>query len=86
MDSEIVDALSYVKLSKHRIKVVISIGNDTKRPSEIVHEEKMIFSDVSRALKGLKEENIVSCLNDKKKQGRLYQLTDIGKEVFKHIK
>ncbi len=85
MDSETIDGLSYVKLSKHRIKVVISIGNDIKRPGEIAKETELVFSDVSRALKGLKEENIVNCLNEDVNQGRLYQLTELGKKVLDYL-
>lgn len=85
MDSEIIEALSYVKLSKHRINVISSIGNKIKRPGEIAKDKNMVLSDVSRALRGLKEKNLVICLNEEVEQGRLYQLTEKGKEVLKHI-
>lgn len=86
MDSEIIDALSYVKLSKHRIEVISSIGNKIKMPREIVKDTNRVLSDVSRALRGLKEENLVICLNEEVDQGRLYQLTEKGKEILKYIK
>lgn len=85
MKSEIIDALSYVKLSKHRMKVISSIGNKIKRPGEIAEDKDLVLSDVSRALRGLKEKNLVICLNENVDQGRLYQLTDKGKEVLKYI-
>ncbi|WP_245637485.1 phenylalanine--tRNA ligase subunit alpha [Methanobrevibacter filiformis] len=79
-------------MSKHRTKVLYSLEEENrvnesklKRPSEISHETQMPLSDVSRALRGLKENSLVKCLNEDEKQGRLYELTKLGKKVLKNI-
>ncbi|MCL2115934.1 MAG: MarR family transcriptional regulator [Methanobrevibacter sp.] len=84
---EIIKEISFVKMSKHRQKVLISLkDNELKLPSEITKDTKLVFSDVSRSLKSLKEKKLVLCLNEDDNQGRLYQITNKGKEVLKHIK
>jgi predicted transcriptional regulator len=85
MNDEIVKEISYVKMSKHRKKTLISLKDSLKLPSDIVKDENMVFSDVSRSLTLLKERNLVECLNDNENQGRLYKITDFGKEVLKYI-
>jgi len=83
---EIIKEISFVKMSKHRQKVLLSLkDSELKLPSEIVKDANMVFSDVSRSLKGLKERKLVSCLNEEDEQGRLYQLTKKGKAVLKYI-
>jgi DNA-binding transcriptional ArsR family regulator len=79
-------------MSKHRIKVLGSLNeenikkeNKVKRPSEISNETELTLSDVSRTLRSLKENGLVICLNEKQKQGRLYEITKLGKKVLKNI-
>ena len=40
---------------------------------------------VSNVLKELKKENIVVCLNEDARKGRLYKNTEIGIEILKYI-
>jgi DNA-binding PadR family transcriptional regulator len=42
-------------------------------------------SQVSISLQKLKKCNLVMCLNDKSKKGRIYQATDLGVEVIRII-
>lgn len=80
-----VESIAYIKLSKHRQKVFLSIGSKLKIPSEISKDTKLKIDDVSRALRGLKNKDLVVCLNEKDKRARLYELTKKGKEVLKYI-
>ncbi len=52
-------------------------------PSEISDKTKIRLNHVSNFLKDLKDNNLVICLNDSDKRGRLYQITDLGKKVAK---
>ena len=45
----------------------------------------MSTSNVSRVLQELERTNLVICLNSEKKVGRLYKITELGKEVLKYI-
>ena len=57
-----------------------------KIPSEISSETKIRLNHVSKLLSELKEKNIVECLNENDKKGRLYHLTDYGLELYDYIK
>jgi DNA-binding MarR family transcriptional regulator len=92
MNQDMVQIVSFVKMSKHRMTILESLKEKNKIeecklkcPSEISHEKKLPLSDVSRGLKGLKEKGLVVCLNEEEKQGRLYKITKLGKEVLKNI-
>jgi DNA-binding PadR family transcriptional regulator len=45
----------------------------------------MSVSEVSRSLKTLKDKKIVVCLNEDKRIGRVYSLTEKGKEILNCI-
>ncbi|MDR0913099.1 MAG: MarR family transcriptional regulator [Methanobrevibacter sp.] len=80
-----VESIAYIKLSKHRQKVFINIGDKLKIPSEISKETGLNIDDVSRALRGLKSKDLVVCLNETDKRARLYELTQKGKAVLEYI-
>ena len=77
--------LGYVKISKHRKTVFLALKSGPKMPSEIVQESKMRMDDVSRALRAMNKKGLVECVNPEKKQGRLYQISALGKQVLGHI-
>jgi DNA-binding MarR family transcriptional regulator len=85
MDKKTIDILSFVKSSKHRAEILLFIGNKTKIPSEIAKHIKLSNTHTSKYLNSLKEKELIICLNEEAKRGRLYQLTEKGKEVLKHI-
>ena len=53
-------------------------------PSEIAEKTKIRLNHVSNFLKDLKDQELIKCLNDNEKRGRLYQITSLGKEVLKY--
>lgn len=83
---EQIKALSYVKRSKNRTKVITIIGTSIKIPSEIAKSMDLRINQISAILKDLKENEIVICLNEEDKTGRLYQLTPKGQEVYRLLK
>jgi len=86
-NTEIINLLGYVKPSKYRKSILVTLDNGKfKIPSEIADEIGTITSHVSSNLRGLKEKGLVKCLNEDAKKGRLYFLTKKGKNVLKHIK
>ena len=84
-DDELFRALGFVKVSQFRIDTLKAIGNSFKMPSEIAGEIDLTISQVSRILIGLKNENIVLCINEDMRKGRLYKCTQLGIEVLKNL-
>ena len=57
-----------------------------KTPSEISKESGIRLNHVSLYLSELKKSELVECLNENAKKGRLYHLTNLGENVFETIK
>jgi len=85
MDVEMIDAISFIKSSEYRQKIIKALQDNILIPSEISQKTNLRLSHISAYLKDLKEHHIVECLNEKNKKGRLYQLTELGKNAFKEI-
>lgn len=85
MREDIIESISFLSISPNRTKIVKYMGDDINTPSQISKATGMRINHVSRALKELKQKELVVCLNENKKIGRLYILTDKGKEVIKYI-
>ena len=81
-----VNAISLLKSSKYRLNIIKAINNDTLTPSEIADKTKIRLNHVSMFLKELKENKLVKCLNEETRKGRLYELTELGKNALKKIK
>lgn len=77
-----VTALSLLKSSGYRHKIVEAIGNNILTPSEIATKTKLRLNHVSMFLKELKENKLVECLNEDSRKGRLYELTELGKDAI----
>ena len=82
MEKSMINAISLIKSSEYRSKVLKAIGNIIMTPSEIAKKVGLRLNHVSMVLTELKENNLVKCLNEGTKKGRLYQLTDTGKDAI----
>ena len=77
-----VKAISLLKSSEYRSKIIKAIGHDTLTPSEIAQKINIRLNHVSIFLKELKENSMVKCLNEESRKGRLYELTTLGKNAI----
>lgn len=84
-DDELLKLTSYVKISKYREKTLKSIGNNVKIPTNIAKDSNIRTNHISKILSELKSKEIVECINEEVRKGRLYRLTDTGKEVLESI-
>lgn len=84
-EKEIFEILGYVKISPYRTNTLKSIGDELKMPSEIAKQNNIKTSQVSSALSDLKEKNLVICVNEEVRKGRLYKCTDLGLEIIKKL-
>ncbi|MBE6496611.1 MAG: Rrf2 family transcriptional regulator [Methanobrevibacter thaueri] len=80
------DKSEYVKKSSYRVKVLKSIGDDVKIPTEIAKDSGILKNHISNVLRDLKEQELVECLNPKSRKGRLYRLTEEGSDILDEIK
>ncbi len=85
LSEEMVNAVSLVKSSNYRYAVLKAIGDTVATPSELAKKTKLRLNHVSMVLKELKEANLAACLNENAKKGRLYTLTEKGKNVVSLI-
>lgn len=56
-----------------------------KTPKHVAIESGLHFSHVSKTLNELQELHIVVCLNPQLRRGRIYDLTEEGKEIAKQL-
>ena len=84
-DDELLKLTSYVEISKYREKTLKSIGNNVKIPTNIAKDSGIRTNHISKVLSELKNKEIVECINEEARKGRLYRLTDTGKEVLESI-
>ena len=74
--------MKYVNRSKYRVRTLKAIGEDVKMPKEIAHDSGILQNHISNVLRQLKDKDLVECLNPKARKGRLYRLSDDGKDVL----
>lgn len=85
MDKQVVKGISLIKNSDYRKRILNSLSDvNYLTPSEIAEKTKIRLNHVSNFLNDLRTNGLIKCLNDSEKRGRLYQITNLGKEVLKY--
>ena len=85
LSDEMLKEMSYVKISTYRTKVMQSLDDEVKIPSQIAKDSDILQNHISAVLRQLKEHELVECINPEVRKGRLYRLTDKGDEVIKNL-
>lgn len=87
-EGDIVDenTIKYVNRSKYRVRTLKAIGDDVKIPKEIAEDSGILQNHISNVLRQLKDKDLVECLNPQARKGRLYRLSDDGRDVLDKIK
>lgn len=78
--------IEFIKLSKNREKIFKALDGKTLKPTDISKKTNIHSNNVSRILSQLREKNLVRLLNPETKRGRLYELTNYGKEILDLMK
>ncbi|MDO5859784.1 MarR family transcriptional regulator [Methanobrevibacter sp.] len=81
-ETKLYELLGYVKISSYRKNTLKFIGDDLKMPSEIARGININTSQVSSALSDLKNQNLVICINEEVRKGRLYKCTELGLQLI----
>lgn len=77
--------IEYIEKSQYRSKLLKSLSNDTKMPSQIAKDTEIVQNHISNTLRQLKDHDLVECINPEVRNGRLYRLTNDGEDVVKNI-
>ena len=85
LSDEMLSEISYVQISSYRAKVMKSLEDDVKIPSQIAKDSEIRQNHISKVLSELKAHELVECINPEVRKGRLYRLTDKGNELVKNI-
>lgn len=85
LSDEMLTEISYVKISSYRKRVMKSLEDDVKMPSEIAKDAEIRQNHISKVLSELKARDMVECINPEARKGRLYRLTDKGDELVKNL-
>jgi predicted transcriptional regulator len=75
----------YVIASEYRKRIVLSLIRGPKTPKQIANETKLYLSHVSHATNELKNKGIITCLTPELKRGKVFALTDEGKEIAENL-
>ncbi|MCL2156661.1 MAG: winged helix-turn-helix domain-containing protein [Methanobrevibacter sp.] len=85
IDEEIIEKVSFVRLSKHRAKILKILKNNIMMPSEIKKENNLSYTHLSRYLNSLKDKKLIICLNEQNKKGRYYKITPEGEKILNFV-
>ena len=85
-DKEIIwNLVGFILASKNRINILQYLNKNSSLPSHISKKLNIPIGHTSNLLKGLKNKNLVKCLNPDLKKGRIYSITELGKEINNEI-
>ena len=80
------DDVSFVISSRYRVAVMRQLASGPSTPSRIASEADVGIAHISRALQRLRDRTLVDLLvSDDRKKGRVYGLTDRGRDVWETI-
>ena len=85
LSDELLTEISYVKISSYRTRVMKSLEDDVKIPTVIAKDSEIRSNHISKVLSELKAHELVECINPEARKGRLYRLTDRGKDIVKNM-
>ena len=85
LSDELLKEVGYVKISTYRTKVMKSLDDQVKIPSQISKDSGILQNHISAVLKQLKEHELVECINPEVRKGRLYRLTNKGEKIINNI-
>ena len=85
LSDEMLTEISYVQISTYRTKVMKSLDDEVKIPSQIAKDSEIRQNHISKVLSELKAHELVECINPEVRKGRLYRLTDKGEKITKNL-
>ena len=84
-EDEMWELIGFIKVSQTRYVTLKTLKTDFLMPSEIAKTTGLRTTQISNALRDLKEKDLVICMNESARKGRIYQNTPLGLEILKRI-
>ena len=84
-DHNIWDSIGFIMISPHRLKIIQHLYIQSALPSHISSQIKKPIGHVSNLLRGLQERKLIVCQNPNLKKGRIYSITELGRDVYERI-
>jgi DNA-binding MarR family transcriptional regulator len=75
--------VGYLLASQLRVQILRALEERVITPSQLAQVLARSRSTTSTLLKGLRERGLVECLNPNQRKGRLYSITDKGREALR---
>lgn len=79
------DTVGFVKASQIRMDILKRLDEKPMSPKELKHELSIHFPQVSLTLKQMYERKLIECLTSTCSKGKIYAITDNGREILKEI-
>ncbi len=79
------EIIGKIKVSPIKYKTLKTIRTEYMMPSEIARYSGLRITQVSNALRDLKRHELVVCINEDARKGRLYHNTDLALEILEMI-
>ena len=86
MDEKLIIPYSSVIASRNKMGIILVLHDRILTPSDIAEKLDIRINHISKYLTELKNRKLVVCLNENSRKGRLYQLTELGKQIFIELK
>jgi len=81
----LLEDVSFVEADKVRLSILKALAS-RKTPKDLARIVGRPLPAVSRALRELKQRNLVVCLTPTRRKRKFYSLTDSGKQVLSEIR
>ena len=79
------EAVGFVKASNIRAEVLRKLAARPMSPKELKDELSLHFSQVSLVLREMRDMKLVTCLTVERSKGKIYGITDLGKQVLQRL-
>ncbi len=81
------DLVKFVNNSSYRVNVLKDLSDGgVKMPRDLAVDCNILPNHISNVLTLLKNLGLLECINPEVKKGRLYRLSDEGKNILKDLK
>ncbi len=77
--------VGFILGSEYRQKIIFGLEKSIKTPKQIAKETGIQINHVSNVLRELIDRELIVCKTPELRKGRLYQITEKGKEILNRI-
>ncbi len=79
------ELIGKIKSSEWRFKVLKILKENMKTPIELSKEANISSSHISEVIKDLGEMKLIECKNPNLRKGKIFSMTNLGKEILKRV-